>query len=106
MSPTEQDSPPGQDRRLSSTVHELEKSVQELKLEQAKQAIELGVLKGQQLGSATSFEVQSVTNLMNVKLDHLSELVTAIRAVHVWGTRLVVGAVILALLGLVLRQGS
>lgn len=91
----------GSDRRVEGRVRELENRVHTLELSDNGNKIEIATIKGEINGlrssSATSTELKSASELLNVRLDHLHKDLSAIKSI-LW---LFIGLIVTGFVGAV-----
>lgn len=81
--------------------HGLRLELQQMELQNVKKAIDVLAAT-----AATGEQLSNTSVMVQLKLDRLSDEFAEIRGQMVWGVRLVVGAVILAVIALVTRGGT
>lgn len=85
---------------ISDTVHGhgMRLELHSLELVNIKKTIE-----GLEETMATSTQLESLSELMQVKLDHVSDELSAIRKVLLWAAGLILSAVVMAVVSLVVK---
>lgn len=98
------------DETTRARLHKLADSVQnhEIRLAEQKRDIERSRddIKHLQSTTVSQSHVDLAVKLIEEKIHNLEEIVKPIRDNIVWGTRLVVGSIIAALIALVIRMGQ